>query len=504
MEIFRSLRSIAAADNRERLLWAVRVRWLVIAGFFLLAAVARALGVLPSLVACAAAAGFGSILNWVNHWCVARWQLVRLATALAIPGDVMLITYVMMHTGGVHSPFTMMYVVQVVTTAMLVDLLVAAGSAAGSVVTLLGALLLEERGMIGAPAIGLIGADTSGYRLLWAGFLLYCLGLLVFLGGYVSERLRRSERDLAAKNERLRGALGSLEVAHADLASAYERLRVAEVQLVQSERLRALGQFVAGIAHELNNPIGFVAANVEYLRRHLLPIQHMLAAYTAAPIPPPDRDRLAEARRALRIDELLGDLPSLLGDCEEGARRTKQILDGLRAFARSDRCEVWERVDIHAALDRTLTLLRHRLGPRVTVDRCYGSLPLVDCLAGQLDQVFLNLLTNAADAVGDAGRIMIQTRFAREPDPELPLGPHVVVAICDSGNGIPSDVISHIFDPFFTTKPIGKGTGLGLSVSYGIVSRHGGTIGVESVPGAGSTFTVCLPAQLKAACGNGS
>jgi len=495
MEMIRSLRNIAAADNRERLLWAVRIRWLVIAGFFGLAAIAHQVGVLPSLGACALAAGFGAALNAVNHRCVARSRWVRTVTALAIPGDVLLITYVMIHTGGVLSPFGMMYVVQVVTTAMLVDLLAAAGSAAASVACLLGAVFLQGQGVIGGREFDLSHGGAAGYQLLWATFLLYCLGLLVFLGGYIAERLRRSERDLAAQNERLRDTLASLEHAHADLAATCERLRAAEAQLVHSEKMRALGQFVAGIAHELNNPVSFVAGNIEHLQRYLLPMQDLLAAYAAAPIGPPHGEQLAARRRASRIDNFLADLPSLLHDCEDGVRRAKEILDGLRTFARADLREAWQLADIHAGLDRTLALVRHRLGAHVAVERRYADLPLVECLPGQLDQVFMNLLANAADAAGDAGRIAIETRFIADAQLTPRPGPHVAVAIRDSGAGIPADALGHIFDPFFTTKPVGQGTGLGLSVSYGIVGRHGGTILVDSSPGSGSAFTVYLPVR---------
>ncbi len=490
-----SLRAIAAPGNRERLLWAVRVRWLVIAGFFALALVARRVGLLASIGPCVLVAAFGTAVNAANHWCVHRWRFVGAVTALAIPGDVLGITYVVVHTGGVQSPFVMMYVVQVIATAMLVDLVVATGAAVASVASFSAALLLQHAGILDADSAGMTAASGTMYQAVWALFLLYCLGLLAYVGGYIAERLRGSERDLAAKNEDLRRTLASLEQAHADLAATVTRLQAAEAQLVQSEKLRALGQFVAGIAHELNNPIAFVSANIEHLERSLTPIARLLAAYADAPIAEPARQALAAERRALGIDALLDDLPGLLHDCEDGARRAVEIVTALRTFARDDQRAQWVFADLHDRLDRTLALLRHRLADGVRVQREYGDIPPVECLPGQLDQIFMNLLANAADAVPPGGHICIRTALERDPPAAARPGPHVVVAISDNGPGIPEAIRSHIFDPFFTTKAAGKGTGLGLSVSHSIVERHGGTIAVESTPGAGSTFTVRIPVR---------
>ena len=506
--MIRSLRAIAAPQNRERLRWAVRVRWLVIGGFLALAWLAHEAGVLPSLLPCLFAAAIGAALNGLNHWCVVRWRFVSVVTALAIPGDVFLITYLVILTGAVKSPFVMMYVVQVVATAMLVGLAIAAASAIGSAACFAGALLLQRAQVLRLPALGAPGTEaTTSYQLIWALFLLYCLGLLAYVGGYVSERLRRSEQDLAEKNRDLRRSVESLQKARAELQQTLDRLRATEAQLVHSEKMRALGQFVAGIAHELNNPIGFVSANIEHVRRYLGAIERMLALYAQSADGAPQQAELDEQRRALRIDEFLDDLPSVLGDCEEGARRAAQIVAGLRAFARGDRAETWGVADLHGRLDRTLALLRHRLGDGVVVEREYGDVPQVECLAGQIDQVFLNLLGNAVDAVGRRGHISVRTSAVLDPPASACRGLHAVIAVRDDGMGIAPEAIDRLFDPFFTTKPEGQGTGLGLSVSYGIVERHGGRITVESKLGAGSCFTVYLPvrrAMSDAPAGEGS
>lgn len=488
--MFRFLRTIAAPGKRERLLWAVRVRWLVIAGFFALAVAAARAEVIPSLASCSLAAAAGTLMNAANHWCVARGRFLRLVTGLALGNDVLLISYVVVSTGGVESPFVMMYVVQVVATAMLVDFAAAATTALASVLCFLFGLWWQ--GGISLTVPGSWAAPALAYQVLWAAVLLYCLALLAFLGGYISERLRRSERNLAEKHERLQATVASLRRAHAELASTCEQLKATEAQLVHSEKMRALGQFVAGVAHELNNPISFVAANIEHLQRFLVLLQPALAAHAAAAQNAGGGDPAAH-REAGRIRQFIEDLPTLLRDCEEGARRATAILSSLRAFSRGNTQETWQMADLRKGLERTLALVRHRFGPDVTVQCDYGAVPEVECLPDQLDQVFLNLLLNAADAVGSKGRITVQTRLVVDPPRAPQRGPHVAVAVRDDGVGIPAPDLGHVFDPFFTTKAVGKGTGLGLSVSYGIVGRHGGTIIVDSAPGRGSTFTVYIP-----------
>ncbi len=482
---FRRLHAAASEANRDRLLWAVRVRWLAIAGFSVLAGVAWAAGVLPSLAASALAAAGSAVLNAANHWCVMRGRYLHRVTALAIPADVLLITFLIVRTGGTYSPFIMLYVVQVVATAMLVDLVVAAVAALASAGCFLAALWMF-------PSPGeMFVAGTGAYQVTWGLFLLYCLALLTYLGGYIAARLQRSEDDLAERNEHLRSALGSLEAAHADLQRTVDRLTRTEAQLVQSEKMRALGQFVAGVAHELNNPIGFVAANLEHVRRAMTALDTMLGRYVSAPLGAATAARLRAEACALRLDELREDLPSALADCEEGARRAAEIVASLRTFARADRPNEWSRVDVRERIDRILALARHRLGG-TAVQRDYADVPPVHCLPGQLDQVWLNLLANAADAAGSKGHITVRIApGAPSDDGAEPLP--VAVAIADDGPGMPAEARARIFEPFFTTKPEGQGVGLGLSVSYAIIERHGGSMTVDSSDGGGTIVTVLLP-----------
>ncbi len=479
---------LAAAP--ERFLWAVRVRWLVIAGFWLLALLAYASGELATIVPCVYAAAAGVLLNAINHASVRQRRHMNIVTAIAIPCDHILITYVVVNSGGVQSPFMMMYVVEVLATAMLVGTRVATVSAGLALcLWLLGITLFMP-----VPA-GPIGADTLvAHRGMWAAFLFYCLALLVYLGGYVSERLRRSERDLAEKNLRLEDALASLQSAHAELSSAHDRLKRTEAHLIHSEKMRSLGELVAGVAHELTNPITFVSGNVEHLRRYVAALAEYVQMSASLPLAADARACVDAHRRTLGIDEALSELPTLLDDCEEGARRTKHIVNDLRLFSRTDRQEAWEQFDVHRGIDSTLALLSNRLKDHITVHRDFGDLPEVECLSGALNQVFMNLFANAADAVGGRpGNLWISTRLTQADLPARPAAAAVRIAVRDDGVGISPDLQGKIFDPFFTTKTPGQGTGLGLSVSYGIIARHGGTLTVASSPGDGATFTITVP-----------
>jgi two-component system NtrC family sensor kinase len=492
-----SLRTLTDPSFRARLGWAVRVRWLVIFGFLALAAFAHRFGLFISIRPCVFAAAVGTAMNLLNQWGVARWRGVLAITMAALGGDLILITYVTINTGGVQSPFITMYVVQVLATAMLVGTAIAAIVAALSVALLAVALGAEATGVYHGLGLAARGGEpietTLAYRAAWSGFLLYALALLVYLGGYVSERLSASERDLAEKNRRLEEAVAAQTAANAELSSAYDRLQQAEVHLVQAEKMNALGQLVAGVAHELNNPISFVSANIEHLREYTGQMIELLNAYDTLPLAGEDRARVEGLKRAVNLPDLLADLPSLLDDCEEGAQRTKRIVTELRTFSRSDEPNDWRRVDLHRCLDSTLALLSHRLKNRVVVHRDFGDLPDVECVPGQINQVFMNLLANAADAVGTAGNIWIVTRALAATVSESRPARDVTVAIRDDGSGIRREVQSRIFDPFFTTKDVGKGTGLGLSVSYSIVARHHGTLRFDSMPGCGTTFTLRLP-----------
>jgi signal transduction histidine kinase len=264
--------------------------------------------------------------------------------------------------------------------------------------------------------------------------------------------------------ERVAERTEQLEVSNRDLAAALQDLRQTQVQLVQSEKMASLGRLVAGVAHEINNPVSFIATSVSPLRRRL---------ERAAAAAPPEMQRL------------LSEADEIVGIMERGAERTTAIVRDLRSFSRLGEA-TRKPVDLHEGIDTTLRLLEARWRDRITIHRDYGDLPPVECDPGQLNQVFMNVLANACDAIGSSGNLWITTRV----DGEL-----ADVAIRDDGPGMPPDVMDHVFDPFFTTKDVGGGTGLGLAISHQVVTAHGGTIDLETAPGTGTTVRIRVPIQ---------
>jgi signal transduction histidine kinase len=298
-----------------------------------------------------------------------------------------------------------------------------------------------------------------------------------------AESFRTIEELSRGLEDKVRVRTEQLRAINEELQGAYRELQAAQVQLIQREKMASVGQLVAGVAHELNNPIGFVASNAATLEDFVSRLRRMVEIYRTARLSDADAARAAAAWQDLKVDYALRYLDPMLQGIKEGAERTRKIVRDLRVFARGDD-DVRQPVDLHEELESSLTLLGHLLKDRVVVERKYGDLPAVECVRSQIDQVLLNILANAAQAIQGPGAITIETR--RENG-------WAVVAVRDTGPGIAPEVIGRIFDPFFTTKPVGEGSGLGLSISYEIVKKHGGEIGVDSRPGGGATFTVTLP-----------
>jgi signal transduction histidine kinase len=292
----------------------------------------------------------------------------------------------------------------------------------------------------------------------------------------IEELSRGLEDKVRVRTEQLRAT-------NEELQAAYRDLQATQMQLIQREKMASVGQLVAGVAHELNNPIGFVFSNVTTLEDFVKRLRSIVTAFRAVELPEAERARIQEQWDELKIDYALKYLDSMIQGIREGAERTRKIVRDLRVFARTQD-DVWQAVDLHEDLESSLTLLNHLLKDRITVHRKFGELPSVECIRSQIDQVFLNLLANAAQAITGEGGITIETRCENGV---------AVVTIGDTGPGISPDVIGHIFDPFFTTKPVGEGTGLGLSISYEIVKKHGGEIRAESPPGGGAVFTIRIP-----------
>lgn len=270
------------------------------------------------------------------------------------------------------------------------------------------------------------------------------------------------------------------------------QLAQANDQLVQSEKLASIGQLAAGVAHEINNPIGYVHSNIGALENYLADLFGMLDLYEAAEpaITSPEQMAAIKAKRqAVDIDFLKEDIPMLMHESREGITRVKKIVQDLKDFSHVDSTLEWQWVNLHNGIDSTLNVVNNEIKYKADVVKEYGDLPEVECLPSQLNQVFMNLMVNAAHAMGEErGRITVRTGSGSAGD-------SVWLEFSDNGSGIPEDIQARIFDPFFTTKPVGKGTGLGLSLSYGIIQKHNGTISVKSKPGEGTTFRIELPVK---------
>lgn len=267
-----------------------------------------------------------------------------------------------------------------------------------------------------------------------------------------------------------------------------------ESQLVQSEKLASLGQLAAGVAHEINNPVGFISSNLSTLDGYFNQLQQMLDAYQRAEAlvtPPEQSEQLKAMRVGLELDFLKEDIPVLIKESKEGIGRVVQIVKDLKNFSRVDNEQTWQFANLQQGIDSTLNIVASELKYKTDVVKHYGALPEIECLASQLNQVVMNLVINAAQAMGpERGTITISTGVDSE---------NVWLEVADNGYGIAPQTLQKIFDPFFTTKPVGEGTGLGLSLSYGIVKKHRGDISVSSELGKGTTFRVVLPIRQTAA-----
>lgn len=304
--------------------------------------------------------------------------------------------------------------------------------------------------------------------------------------------LNETKEALKLLNEELESRV---EQRTAALAKALHDLQQAQIHLVQNEKMSSLGQLVAGVAHEINNPVNFIYGNLTHAKVYTRELLHLIQLYHRhCPNPAPEIQAEVEQ---VDLEFLMQDLPKLMESMRVGAERIQSIVASLRTFSRMDEAEM-KAVDIHEGIDSTLMIVQNRLKakperPLIEVMKDYGNLPLVECYVGQLNQVFMNIISNAIDALEEANTqqkqftpcITIRTRLINK---------QILIEIADNGLGIPQATQQRLFDPFFTTKPIGKGTGLGLSISYQIVTeRHGGSLHCQSELGNGSIFTIQIP-----------
>jgi two-component system NtrC family sensor kinase len=284
----------------------------------------------------------------------------------------------------------------------------------------------------------------------------------------------------------------ALRTSHEELGKAYNDLKSAQVRVLHQEKMASIGQLAAGVAHEINNPIGFISSNLNSLRRYTDKIAAFSRMQNEAIEKIPTNgdgqiekilEEIREQKKSIKFDYIVDDLGNIIDESLDGADRVRKIVRDLKSFSRSDDSE-FTSADINAGIESTINIVWNELKYKATLEKEFGVIPPTRCNIGQLNQVFMNILVNASHAIPTQGTITVKTRSADG---------NIYVAIADTGTGIPAETLGKIFDPFFTTKEVGKGTGLGLSIAYDIIKKHKGEIKVDSEVGKGTSFTISIP-----------
>ncbi|TXT36218.1 MAG: hemerythrin-like metal-binding domain-containing protein [Comamonadaceae bacterium] len=297
-----------------------------------------------------------------------------------------------------------------------------------------------------------------------------------------NEAVHKSQAELKMANQSL-----ELRVQErtSDLEATVAQLKQTQNQLMQSEKMAAVGQLAAGVAHEINNPVGFVTSNMGALSGYIDQLFGLIRTYQTAMVdlPPEQRKVVDEASKKIDLDYLSEDIPSLLKETREGLARVKRIVSDLRDFSHSDDGQ-WAQADLNQVIESALNVAANEIKYKARVVKELASLPLVNCIAAQINQVLVNMMVNAAQAIGSQGVITVRSGVKDD---------QVWLEVSDTGCGMSEEVQKRIFEPFYTTKPVGKGTGLGLSITWEIIQRHQGEVTVHSEPGQGTTFHITLP-----------
>ena len=308
---------------------------------------------------------------------------------------------------------------------------------------------------------------------------------------------RRKTEEINSLNQQLISTSAMVEAQNSELKDTLKRLEETQAHMLQSEKMASIGQLAAGVAHEINNPTGFVSSNLKTLLDYHEDIARLIGKYHALTdeintddnhnrVPESIHQRvqdIATFEKDIDIEYVMEDINDLIGDCREGTDRIKKIVIDLKDFAHPGEDKI-QSIDINRGLESTLNVVNNEIKYKATVRKVFGDIPAVKGYPQQLNQVFMNILVNAAQAIEKKGEIVVETRQVKD---------YVHIIISDTGCGIPQENLQKIFDPFFTTKDVGKGTGLGMNIAYNIVKKHKGTIAIDSELGKGTTFTISIP-----------
>ncbi|OOZ40710.1 hypothetical protein BOW53_06795 [Solemya pervernicosa gill symbiont] len=304
----------------------------------------------------------------------------------------------------------------------------------------------------------------------------------------LKEMIDKAKLNSEALEAEVTNRTNKLQASHSELEHTHNELKQTQQKMVHSEKMAAIGQLSAGVAHEINNPVGYINSNLNTLESYIKDLMCLLSSYEHIEKLLPENhvavEELLALKREIDLGYLSKDIAEIIKDCQHGAERVKEIVRDLKDFAHPD-MDDWQWANLHSGIDSTINVVWNELKYKVEVIKEYGDVPNIECLPSQLNQVWMNLLVNASHAIEERGVIIVRTGMVDEE--------RLYVEMEDDGSGMDPAYVDKIFDPFFTTKPLGKGTGLGLSIAFGIIEKHRGSVGVDSELGRGTCFRIELP-----------